>query len=191
MKHDMKRLLCLVIWSFAAVTVVANDAASLVLVHQEEEYSAASDPTGRLTEFLGAKEDVDASRTWNPGLPMPLTLAELIERARTAVPKPEGAFVYADPEFRAADLRSSDGNLWFWEVHFAFNLDRSIKGQALIKDGEMLRSVLVLPNGGLLAEKRREMTPEERIIHGVDKNPSGPSTGPVDGSDPFAPKAKR
>jgi hypothetical protein len=113
MKHTMKRLLCLVIWTFAAVPVVANDAASLVLVHQEEEYSAASDPTGRLTEFLGAKADVDASRTWNPGLPMPLALAELIERARTALPKPEGTFVYADPEFRAADLITSDGNLWF------------------------------------------------------------------------------
>jgi hypothetical protein len=158
MKHTMKRLFCLVIWTFAAVPVVANDAASLVLVHQEEEYSAASDPTGRLTEFLGAKADVDASRTWNPGLPMPL--AELIERARTALPKPEGTFVYADPEFRAADLITSDGNLWFWKFHFAFNIDRSIKGQALIKDGEMLCSVMVLPNGGLLTEKRRKMTPE-------------------------------
>ena len=170
----------------------------LVVVRQDQKVSDAGALTDVLIESLAEPRDVEESEKWHPYSEVLLApMKTIIEIAYENLKVPDGKLIYvkpkkyvndppffdpftasAPPDFRGADLRRLNENLWYWKVYFGVNPDRSIESQASIRDGELILSANVLPNGGKIVIKERKMTSQERIFYGLDLNPN---------VDPFAP----
>ena len=157
---------------FAAHVHGAEPTALATIIEESED-------SGHLVEYLAAQADIKMSEAWKPdsnsGTSLPLK--SIIDAALKFVPKPESKYVYTPAALRGVNLRNfyPDGNLWYWEVFFAYNLDRAVANQALIRDGEVILSTRVLPNGGRIYARRRAMTAKERVSYGLDTPSSAES----------------
>ncbi len=139
--------------------------------------------SGKMLEYYADRCHAEKSYQWSPGVSEPLLpVRSLIQIAKERVEIPKGEFPYSAAEFVGADLRRlADDDYWYWEIHFLFNIDiTKIEGRSL-RDGTINRSVLLLPTGGVIQTKERDLTPTERIQFGLDQDPNA--------KDPFAPDA--
>ena len=110
----------------------AQEAVVVTIIEEPEN-------SGHLVEYLAAQADIEISGKWKPDAKSGANpdLKSIIDTARKFVPKPEGKYVYTPAALRGVNLRNfyPDGNLWYWEVFFAYSLDRAVANQALIRDG--------------------------------------------------------
>lgn len=180
---------------FSSQTNGGDQETGYSVVAESQNYTSTGQPSDILTEYLAKESDIAASMEWHPDSKILLApLSTIIETAYNDLKLPEGKSVYRKPkkfvqqknpfsdlpDLRGIDLRRLSTDIWCWEVYFGLSLDRSIERQTLIRDGDIILSNKVLPNGGRIAVRERKMIPEERIKYGLDPDPNAKN-------DPFAP----
>lgn len=130
--------------------------------------SESDDPMIKITEnlrndgeyeldsyFVAKKSDYEACLDWRPtDEEQHLPLKDIINLALKYVtpPEPNPDYQYRPPELRGVDLRhmGHPHSLWYWEIYLGFNIDHESTKDVIVRDGEVLKSVQLLPNGGLI-----------------------------------------
>ena len=159
---------CLLIWLVCFASTSVRSETQFEIFCTIENYGQDNILNGTLTELLAAKGDLDACIHWEPSKAPLMPMQDIVSSAAKHLETPDRNFVWAKPKLVGMDLRKM-GMVWVWKLHFYFQIDNAVKSQALIKHDGLPATAYLLPNGGKVVQRKREMTPEERAHHGIGR----------------------